>query len=178
MKSSVKIIISIVFSILLLPVVCNAQSDKEAYRSMDVIASGAEGEVYGIVNLYAERMKWFVEWTRADGLNHISFYDFSLMKNYFECNKKEKTSLDECANGEIFNLLYQGDGSLDDYCVNMLQAMAQYTEEEAGFIWARYKYRAYDYYIEIMGDDAIVSSAYESYVKRGYEEYKKLVNDN
>ena len=176
MKSSVKIIISIVFSVFLLPAVCNAQSDKEGYKSIDVIVSGAEGEVYGIVGLYAERMKWFVEWTRADGLNHISFYDFSLMKNYFECNKKEKTSLDECANGEIFNLLYQGDGSLDDYCVNMLQAMAQYTEEESGFIWARYKYRAYSYYIEIMGDDAIVASAYESYVKLGYEEYKKNVN--
>ena len=58
----------------------------------------------------------------------------------------------------------------------MLQAMAQYTEEESGFIWARYKYRAYSYYIEIMGDDAIVASAYESYVKLGYEEYKKNVN--
>lgn len=178
MKSSVKIIISIVFSILLLPIVCNAQSDKKAYKSIDVIVSGAEGEVYGIVGLYAERIKWFVEWTRADGINNISFYDFCLMKRYFECNKTKKTSLEESSCGEIFVMLCQGDGSLDDYCVNMLQAMEQYTEEEAGFIWARYKYRAYEYYIEIMGDDAIASSAYESYVKLGYEEYKKNVNGN
>lgn len=176
MKSSEKIIISIVFSILLLPVVCNAQSNKEAYKSINVIVSGAEEDVYWCVEGYALTIQWFVEWAKADGLNYISFEDFSLMKNYFECNKIEKTSLKECAKGEILKLLCRGNGSLDDYCLETLQVL-KYTEEDAGLIWERWKYKAYEYYIEIMGDDAFGASAYESYVKWGYEEYRKRVND-
>lgn len=120
-----------------------------------------ERQVESLTFLYAEKLCYFKEWMHPDNFKCVDFEDFYIMSLYKD---GEVDTLMDGLMLKWYEDLYGG-SSLESNVTGFLVETYGYSFDEADAIWAKYEYKAKDYFSRLIQDSGKVEALYVEYRK-------------